>query len=393
MRKNNLECTILLINRITGYNRDNSYIYGSIVNLTEDDLEYLSILIDSKLIEISDPETKSNIDVQIIKNYLVNEISIDFKISDVTNYYETIEEFINSNKYKIITNDYFIKELDYRANNSENSLIKNYETNLVLINFLTEICDYEKPLGINLKLFYYRAGNGIELDIDYNFDDLKKINFSIDKKFISKIIKPSNKSVRKQLFINELINFLDKNGNSYQKLIEGWEVLLSNYDISYSLFLSGFTFDKIKNSSTEYFQNIVDRIYDSIAKASNYIFGVPIGFIFLLNNFDFKGESILKNLVVLILGIVFFIMIWFILFKNITQSIKAIEKDLQKFLDKIKNTTELNEIHKELETFKDIDLKNQYGKIDLVKILTTIIFLIFCLTYLYIFIDLSIFLI
>lgn len=86
-------------------------------------------------------------------------------------------------------------------------------------------------------------------------------------------------------------------------------------------------------------------------------------------------------------------MIWYILFKNIRQSINAIETDLLKFSDKIINVSELSLIHKELLDFKDNDLQKQYDKILLVKILTVLIFAIFCLAYTYIFINTSVFLI
>ncbi|MEC4004893.1 hypothetical protein OX283_009520 [Flavobacterium sp. SUN052] len=391
MSQNKLDCTIFLINRLSNCTKDVSYIYGSIDNLSNSDLEYLSTLINSNLVEISNYSDKSSIDFNSINNYLNRTISIEFKIGDVTSYYETSDEFISKNKFQINQQDYFIKELDYRANTSTNNLIENYKTNLRLINFLKEICDNEKSLGLYLKLFFYKAGNGIELEIKYEIEDIKKIKFTISENFTDIFNDLINGSDRKQLFINELINFLDKNGNSYQKLIDGWDILLLNYEKSYSLFLSGFSFDKIKNSSTEYFQDINDRIYDSVSKASNYIFGVPIGYILLLNNFDFNGELILKNFCVLLLGIIFFIMIWCVLFNNVKQSIKAIEKDLVKFLDKINNIVALVQIHKELSDFKTVDLKKQYNKIKLVKILTILIFAIFCFTYTFIFINLSVF--
>jgi hypothetical protein len=391
---NKLDCAVSLTNRLINYSKNGSYIYGTIENLLENDLPYLEILINLSLVEISNPIDKSSVDFHSINTFLTKDVFIEFKVGNISTYYDTLYDFITKNKFKLRQTDYFIKELNYRAsrNIKINDFIIKYKTNLELIDFLKDICDYDKSLGNVLKLFFYRTSNGVELDIEYTLEDIKKIKFNIDENFILNFKVALKGSDRKQLFINELINFLDKNGNSYQKLLEGWDILISNYEISYALFLEGFSFDKIKNSSTEYFQNIVDRIYDSIAKASNYIFGVPIGFIFLLNNFDFSGISIFKNTNILILGIIFYTMIRVILFENIKQSIEAIEDELEKFLKKIENYTELNEIHEQLINFKNIDLKRQYSKIHLVKVLTTIIFIIFCLTYLYVFIDLSIFL-
>ena len=196
---------------------------------------------------------------------------------------------------------------------------------------------------------------------------------------------------KKQLFINELVVFIEKHGNSYIKLIGNWDSLISNFEKSYALFVSGFSFEKIKTSSNEHFQKLVDRIYDSITKASNYIFGIPIGYILLLNNFDFTGSLILKNFALLILALIFFILIWFVLFKNIREAINAIENDISDFLQRIKDVNELQEIYNRLEKLKKEELKKQEMKLDLVQILTAIIFAIVVFTYLYVFIDLSIF--
>ena len=112
-----------------------------------------------------------------------------------------------------------------------------------------------------------------------------------------------------------------------------------------------------ENYSNEHFQKLVDRIYESIGKVSSYIFGIPIGYILLINNFDFSGEQCFKNTSLLFLGIIFLILIWFVLFKNIDESIKSIEKDIDDFLGKIKNIKELEDIHQKLETLKSSELK------------------------------------
>lgn len=191
--------------------------------------------------------------------------------------------------------------------------------------------------------------------------------------------------------MNELINFLEKNNKSYEKLIQGWDNLISNYNKSYSLFLSGFSFEKIKTSSTEHFQKLVDKIYESIGKAANYIFGIPIGYILILNNFDFSGLSILKNFILLLLGLIFLLLIWFILFKNIDESIEAIKFEIIDFIEKIETVSELDSIKNKLENLKEVEIKKQYNKLKIVKTLTIVIYSIIVIIFCWVFIDKSIF--
>jgi hypothetical protein len=80
-----------------------------------------------------------------------------------------------------------------------------------------------------------------------------------------------------------------------------------------------------------------------------------------------------------------------VLFKNIDESIKSIEKDIDDFLGKIKNIKELEDIHQKLETLKSSELKKQLFKLNLVKILTFLIFAIILSTFLFIVFDVCIF--
>lgn len=395
MNENNnkiLDSFIEIRNRVVLNSSDSSYIYGHIESLNLKDIDNISILTRENITEVSDPTNNANISVESISNYIDKKIIIELKFGDINDYYENINSFINANKLKCSSSDYYIFEIQYREKDGlKNDFIEKYKTNLELIRFLKSLADRDIPLGNNLELFFYKLNNGFDIKIEYTKEQIEKINFKISTTLIESIQEPINGSDRKQLFINELTNFLEKSGCNYCNLLEGWGNLVSNYEKSYSLFLAGFSFDKIKNSSTEYFQNIVDRIYDSVSKVSNYIFGIPIGFILLLNNYDYSGESLLKNCSIVFLGVIFFTLNWSIFFKNIEDSIIAIEKDLSKFMNKIENISELKAIHDELSEFQNYDIILQKRKLRLVRMLTILIFVLFVFIFLYIFIDKSIF--
>lgn len=387
---NVLNSAVLLVPKILNKKLDSGCVSGQII-LSEEDINEIDVLKETDLIEVFTIDY-SVIEIDELRGYLGSNLIIEIKIGDISNYFNSVEDFINGNKFECKHKDFFIQEINYRENINTNILIEQYKKSLSIIDFLKSIADNKKGIGNQLELFFYKSGQGTDFKIEYEFNQLKELKFSIPSDFKEQLLDTFNGNDKKQIFINELIVFIEKQGNSYLKLIENWDNLISNYEKSYSLFIAGFSFEKIKTSSTEHFQKLVDRIYESISKASNYIFGIPIGFILLLNNFDFTGLLVLKNFVLLLLGTIFLIMIWHVLFRNIDESITAIENDITDFLVKIKDVKELNEISGKLENLKKIELKKQRFKLNLVRILTMIIYFLTIFIFLFIFFDKSIFL-
>jgi hypothetical protein len=101
---------------------------------------------------------------------------------------------------------------------------------------------------------------------------------------------------------------------------------------------------------------------------------------------------VIKNLILLILGFIFLILIWFVLFKNIDESIKAIEEDIIDFIEKIENVSELDSIKVKLEKLKSEEIKKQRTKLTLVKVLTLVIYTMIVFIFCWVFIDKSVFL-
>lgn len=384
-----LDSAILLTKKLQDKVVDSGYNKGIIV-LCQKSINAILSLDEKQLIEIF-TDASVSIEIDQLANYIGQKVTLEIKTGNINNYFETLENFISGNKFECKLQDFFIAAIDYRENISENNLILNYKSNLQLINFLKEISENKKVSSNEIELFFYKSGKGVDIKINYELKQLSDFSASITSEFKRQLLEPFNGEDKKQLFINELINFLEKNGKSYEKLIQGWDNLISNYNKSYSLFLSGFSFEKIKTSSTEHFQKLVDRIYESIGKVANYIFGIPIGYILLLNNFDFTGALLIKNFILLILGFVFLILIWFVLFKNIDESIKVIEDDIIDFIKKIENVSELESIKEKLEKLRDEEIKKQRSKLALVKVLTIVIYTMIVFIFCWVFIDKSVF--
>lgn len=364
-----------------------------VVNI--DNIDHLNLLFDNELIEVLDVDKINNVFKTNLGQYLDKKVYLELRTGNVSSYYETFNDFLQGNKFKLQVEYYFIAEIDYFNDGTviSNNVISNYNKNIEFLNLLESLSHTNYDVGNQLKYYFYRVSNSIiEININYSINDL---NFFSDLEGIIELKDEFSDPIRdkdkKELFINELVNFVEKNSSDYLSIVKNWQIILDSYNKSYKLYLAGFSFEKIKTSSNDHFQKLLDKTYDSISKVSGYIFGIPIGFILLLNYFDYSGILIFKNFIILLLSIIFFILIWFILLTNIKESIDAIEDDINDFIDLIGSVSVLESIKEKLETIKNVSLKKQRTKLLIVKGVSISIFALTVIVFLFIFFDISIY--
>ena len=367
--------------------------------ITETNIEYFDSLLDSEIIDIlsvGEPNEMKSIMKEDIPNFMNQQVYLDIRTGNINCYFETVNDFLNGNKFKLKSELFYIAENDYYSEESAvvNEIVNNYNKNIELIDFLNSLSHTHHLIGNQLKYYFYRISNSIvEIDIKYSIQDLDFFSElegfqELKKEFLD----PISHKDKKELFVNELVNFIECNSSDYLTIVKNWKTILNSYNKSYKLYLAGFSFEKIKTSSNEHFQKLLVRIYDSISKVSGYIFGIPIGFILLLNYFDYSGLLIFKNVIILILSILFFVLIWYILLKNIKESIDAIEEDIDEFINLISTVIVLKPIKEKLESLKKVSIKKQRNKLLIVKGVTISIFALTVIVFSYIFLDISIYL-
>lgn len=366
------------------------------LELNNENLLHVNLLFDNDLIEVLDKERIKSIIKPQIQSYLNCKIYLEIRTSHISNYFETFNDFLNANRFKLAKVCYYIAEVDFYfdGNEASNDLISNYNKNIEFISLLNSLSHSNYPVGNQLKYYFYKISTTIiEIDIKYSAEDLILFaDLQGFKELENEFSDPISHKDKRELFINELVNFVESNSSDYLTIVRNWKSIINAYDKSYKLYLAGFSFEKIKASSNEDFQKLLDRIYDSISKVSGYIFGIPIGFILLLNYFDYTGSLIFKNIVILLLAVLFFILIWFILLRNIKESIDAIEEDIDDFLNLISTVTVLNSIKEKLKSLKKESINKQREKLLIVKGVTISIFALIVIVFFYIFFDVSIYL-
>ena len=351
------------------------------------DLDLISKLDESEIREVFFKETNDTANHKSLK--IGDEIIISIEGSKFSNYYEKFDDFLSVNRHKLLHEDFFIVEIDYHhAHDNSNILIENYLHIQKIIEFLKKLSEYQKDSNGFLELFFNKPDKICSVVIDYKKSDLEEININnsiteLDKHVFDK----SDEEARIKLFTNEMINLLSLEGYTFKSLLKKWDTIHISYKSTFQIYLSEFSFDKIKTSSQEYFHELTDRIYSTINKFSAYILAIPVAYILILRFFSFDGNSFAKDSFLMIIGALYFIIIWFVLLNNLSKAFKTIEKDITKFIDRIKNEVHLKEITDSLKSQKKKLIPSQKRKIWLVRIISLIILIMTMAAYYHIYSD------
>ena len=349
---------------------------GIIYKINEDNLKVLSQFQEQEIREIYYTSTNESFDFEDVT--LGENVTVAIDLKGTRFYYNTFEEFIRVHKFKYPESDYYIHELEY-FHGSQTLIpeIRKYQSILEIIEFLSELSDYRKAYSGKLELLFNTPSEVSTLKIDYD----KKQVLSLDiEEFVDglklQVLDKSDADSRKRLFINELVNLVGNGENSFSSVLKNWNEIVNSYKKSFQIYLAEFSFEKIKTSSQEYFHELTDRIYSTINKFSTYILAIPLAYIFILRFFDFNGNSFAKDTFLIVAGLFYFTIIWFVLLNNLVKAFESIESDITKFQKRIENEDSLVEIHNNLYEQKEKVIPNQKRKVLLVRVISLIVLIL-----------------
>jgi len=344
------------------------------------DIELLKKFGNGQIREAVNPDN-SEADIDQLKTGDKIKLSID--LHDFSNYYETFEDFLYTNKYTIPESRYFIFDINYDSKKEKPTKVKNYHRVIKIVTFLKVISVYQKTSNSKLELLFSQPDKILTISIDYGIDDIDNLKISDNiSQTISEVLSAPNKETKIRLFTNELINQLSDNDEKFSKLLKDWDSIVNYYLKSFKIFTSEFSFEKIKTSSQEYFQDLTDRIYSTIHKFSGYILAIPVAYVLIIRFYDFDGQTLLKDTILMFIGILYFIVIWWVLLSNLDNAFENIIRDIERFLNRIQSENSLSEIRKDLEQKKVKVIPKQKNKIRIVKAVSISILAISIGTYL-----------
>lgn len=371
--------------KITNYEETSFGLRGNFYIESTQDIDLLKRFENGQIREAVNPDN-SNADINQLT--IGDNIKLSIELHDFSNYYETFNDFLSTNKYVLPESRYFIFELNYDSEKDTSERIDSYQRIIEIITFLKEISVYQKTSDKGLELVFTQPDKVFALLIDFGVDDIDNLKISDNiSQTISEVASVPNKETKIRLFVNELINQIPNESDRFSKILKDWDLIVDYYLKSFRIFTSEFSFEKIKTSSQEYFQDLTDRIYSTIHKFSGYILAIPVAYVLIIRFYDFDGDMLLKDTVLVVIGILYFIVIWWVLLNNLDNAFENIKKDIDRFLYRIQSENSLSEIKQDLEQKKIDVIPKQKNKILIVKTVSIFILLISIATYLYIYWD------
>lgn len=363
-----------------------AYGFSCLFNVkTNRDKELLGKFKNSEIREAFQKLSQNTADLKNVE--IGNNLVIKVDLSKFPTYFENFDDFIAYNRYRLKNQDFYIFDLGYHHNISDkNNKVSSFLVLLELVAFLRELSTYENEANGFLELIFNKPDKICSIKIEYNTSDIENFEISSSiSELKNHVFEKSDQEARRKLFTNEMINLLSIEIINFSNLLKKWNIIVSSYRSSFQIYLSEFSFDRIKTSSQEYFHELTDRIYSTINKFSTYILAIPVAYILVLRFFDFEGKSFAKDSFLVVVGVLYFVVIWFVLLNNLSKAFKAIENDISKFLGRIKNEEHLTEITESLNIQKNKLIPSQKRKILLVKIISLIILGMTVGAYLYIY--------
>lgn len=300
-------------------------------------------------------EVKSNGRILLGGNYTIG-TKVEAVLEGGKGFYQDLNNFIIKNKTKLPNDDYYIYPIDYYSKDQEIPLeIISLKKIHKLIEFLKDISSYN--INNDYKLIFVQ-GKATEINIDFKKEDL-----ACELKNLDSIISELDKGVlhstdKRHLFVCELINLFEKSDSNYTLsfLLNKWDSLIALYKDSYRIYAEEHSLSKIRSEfdkvQIEYIAKIKGILNDITTKALSIPFSIFIG----VAQFDFTGENLKKNIVIVIGLAAFFVIEQILISNHKSQLIFLKDKILlleQKYRSISTFTEDLNRINKEVKAVEN----------------------------------------
>ncbi len=242
-------------------------------------------------------------------------------------YYETVEELIKVSSQNYPSNRFYIYSLNFDSETSAKpEIIQNYEATTQLINYLISISDYQKEK----ELVFFQAKQ-LVIITEYKFVDLVKLENILV--LISHISNSADKEERKIIFINELINSLNKipeTRSRFKYVLKNFEDIFLNYKKSHSLYLEKYSYTKFKSEIDKEIIEYSKKLQSVINDAQTKLVAIPVAFLLIIGQFDLTGEKLYFNLALILSAFVFSILLE-VLLRNQFSALEFISDDVTRF--------------------------------------------------------------
>lgn len=286
----------------------------------------------------------------LVENDIIENLTTNLKIGDkiilefsllklkTLGFYNDISLFIKNNRYQIPTKEIYIYECKQFL--IETEFYSNY---ISIVNFINELQNNAKHAYDDVEIknvIIVREEKSLFLKLDYNGSIFSTLNKNINEDINSfiEILKDSNFQDKKNIYLNELIDFCLKFDEEarFESLLNNLNTFKDNSLSTYNFYLRNFSYNKLKleidSKAIEFNQKLQAVINDSQTK----LIAIPTAFILVLSSLDYEKFDNPKNYIA-IGGLFIFSMLLQLFINNQKSSIKFIQENIDYYKSTFKN--------------------------------------------------------
>lgn len=299
-------------------------------NYIIDDIIFYQTLVDHDIIE----------NLTTISPKIGEKVTLQFSLLKLQTlgFYNSIELFINNNRYEIPSDKIYINECKQYL--TESTFYLNYISIVNLINELQNNAKHNYD-DVEIKnVIFVREEKSLFMKLDYNgsiFNTINRYIFEDINSFIE-ILKDNNFQDKKNIYLNELIEFCLKFDEEirFESLLNHFNTFKDNSFSTYNFYLRNFSYNKLKleidSKAIEFNQKLQAVINDSQTK----LIAIPAAFILVLSSFDYEKIENPKNFIA-IGGLFIFSILLQLFVNNQKSAIRFIEENINYYKSTFKN--------------------------------------------------------
>lgn len=207
--------------------------------------------------------------------------------------------------------------------------VKNYLSACRLAKVLVSLSDHAITIGSNPKAIFLH-GEKLELTLSYNKSDLKELT-GLDQfihDFVDTDLHNNQKTIIIKTCLLEMLKSSEIHALTLPALISRFKEFIERVRASYYLYVSEFSFEKIKEQVEKEVLDFTFKINKVLSDIQNQVLAVPVALILVGSQMKPSDEALWQNTIIYFGSLIFGI-IMAILIRNQRGTLSAIKKEMK----------------------------------------------------------------
>lgn len=201
-----------------------------------------------------------------------------------------------------------------------------------LIHLLEEVADYRDRDGGTEKLVF-KVHRTLDLPILYAATDLVALEAPETDARLGKMERllqsQSHQDQIRDLLKTALIETLEGSEEQFVDLLHNFARFFQRFDDNYHLFISKFSFEKVREQAEEQRLAYTDKLNAVFAGIQSQLLGIPVALVVVASQMKDSGDAVLENLLIL-LGALVFAGLLLLLVANQRHTLEALRLEIER---------------------------------------------------------------